>query len=104
LRRESKISVIIPALNEETSIGKVIRDIPLWVDEVIVVDNGSIDRTVEIATSEGARVVSEPKSGYGNACFTGLESVNSPDIVVFLDGDYSDYPEEMILLVDPILI
>lgn len=103
MRNHYKISVIIPALNEEESIGKVIGDIPTYVDEVIVVDNGSRDRTVEIATSLGARVLHEPERGYGIACLTGIASVTDPDIVVFLDGDYSDYPKEMDLLVDPII-
>lgn len=103
LRHESKISVIIPALNEEASIGKVIADIPLWIDEVIVVDNGSTDRTVEYARLKGAKIVLQPRRGYGNACIAGLAAVDSPDIVVFLDGDYSDYPEETTLLVDPII-
>jgi glycosyltransferase involved in cell wall biosynthesis len=103
LRHDAKISVIIPALNEEASIAKVIADLPPWIDEVIVVDNGSTDRTVELAQLEGAKVVSEPRRGYGNACSAGLAAVKSPDIVVFLDGDYSDYPEEITLLVDPII-
>jgi glycosyltransferase involved in cell wall biosynthesis len=98
-----KVSVIIPVLNEEASIGSVLRDIPReLVNEVIVVDNGSRDRTAEVAASMGARVVSEPRRGYGHACLRGIAAVNEPDIVVFLDGDYSDYPEEMSSLVDPI--
>lgn len=98
------ISVIIPAINEEENIGRVIADIPAWVDEVLVVDNGSTDRTVEIAAAQGARVISEPERGYGAACLTGIASLNPRnDIVVFLDGDYSDYPGEMHLLVDPII-
>ena len=98
------ISVIIPALNEEDAIGKVLHDIPSWVDEVVVVDNGSTDKTAEVAASKGAKVVLEPVRGYGSACLTGIEAISNPDVVVFLDGDYSDCPEEMVQLVDPILI
>ncbi len=103
MKNNNRILVIIPALNEEESIGKVISDIPQWVDEVIVVDNGSTDKTVEIARSKGARVVFEPERGYGIACLTGIASAKETDIIVFLDGDYSDYPGEMPLLVDPII-
>ncbi len=103
MKNNHRISVIIPALNEEESIGRVISDIPSYVDEVIVVDNGSQDRTVEIARSLGARVLNERERGYGIACLTGIANLSNPDIVVFLDGDYSDYPEEMDLLVSPII-
>lgn len=99
-----KVSVIIPVLNEEQSIGAVLNAIPRSVaQEIIVVDNGSTDRTMQVAANHGARVVSEPARGYGNACLRGLAEVQDADIVVFLDGDYSDFPEEMALLVDPIL-
>jgi len=99
-----KISVIIPAFNEERSIGKVITDIPKeLVHEIIVVDNACTDRTVEVAESAGARVVREERRGYGYACLAGIAALNAPDIVVFLDGDYSDYPAEMSMLVQPIL-
>ena len=103
MRNGSKIAVVIPALNEERSIGKVVTDIPDWVDDIVVVDNGSTDRTVEAAAESGARVVHEPVSGYGSACLTGMAALNEPDVVAFLDGDYSDHPDEMHLLVDPIL-
>ncbi|RMI02444.1 MAG: glycosyltransferase family 2 protein [Calditrichaeota bacterium] len=103
MKENQRISVIIPVLNEEKSIGRVLADIPRWVDEVLVVDNGSTDRTVEVAQSHGARVIHEPERGYGAACLAGIAHLNRPDIVVFLDGDYSDYPEEMELLVAPIL-
>ena len=103
LRSDSKISVIIPAVDEERSIGKVISAIPGWVDEIIVVDNGSKDATASVARANGARVISEPKRGYGTACLAGIAALDDPDIVVFLDGDFSDHPEEMHLLVDPIL-
>lgn len=102
MRNQNRVSVIIPVLNEETSIGKVLSAIPPWVDEVVVVDNGSTDRTAEVARSHGARVVVEDRRGYGSACLAGLKSLSDPDVVVFLDGDFSDDPGEMALLVDPI--
>ena len=83
--------------------GKVVSAIPGWVDTVIVVDNGSTDRTADVARSRGARVVSEPRRGYGSACLAGIAALDGPDIVVFLDGDFSDHPEEMPRLVDPII-
>ena len=98
------ISVVIPALNEEEPIGDVVRAIPRAIaGEVIVVDNGSDDRTAGAAREAGARVVSEPKRGYGRACRAGVEAV-TPDaeIVVFLDGDGSDCPELMERLIGPI--
>ncbi|MBI2842183.1 MAG: glycosyltransferase family 2 protein [Armatimonadetes bacterium] len=99
----SKVSVIIPILNEEASIGKVIDAIPKNLpSEIICVDNGCTDRSPEIAQSKGARVVVEHRKGYGAAMWAGIQAVSNPDTVVFLDGDYSDYPEEMPLLVDPI--
>jgi glycosyltransferase involved in cell wall biosynthesis len=94
-----KISVIIPAMNEAQSIRKVISDIPAWVDEIVVVDNGSTDTTAEVAEKHGAKVLYEPERGYGIACLTGIASLDHPGIVVFLDGDYSDYPEEMGMLI-----
>ncbi len=99
-----RVSVIIPALNEQDSIGLVIRDIPAHlVAEIIVVDNGSTDRTAEMARNAGARVVRENRRGYGAACLKGMASANRPDIIVFMDGDYSDYPEEMDRLVAPVV-
>jgi len=98
-----KVSVIIPVLNEEGSIGHVLAAIPKdLAQEIIVVDNGSSDRTAELASSMGARVISEPRRGYGYACLKGIEETRDPDIIVFLDGDFSDFPEEMPLLVEPI--
>ncbi len=103
----TRITVIIPAYNEEESIGKVINDIPKNVTEVIVVNNNSNDQTAEKAASAGATVLSEPKKGYGYACLCGLNYIASksekPNIVVFMDGDYSDYPEELTKIVAPIL-
>lgn len=96
------ISVIIPAFNEEEAIGKVLGDIPTGVDEVIVVDNASTDETATVARSMGARVVPEQRRGYGQACLSGIAALNAPDIVIFLDGDYSDYPEEIPTLIEPI--
>ena len=96
------IAVIIPALDEEQAIGNVLRDIPDAVQQIIVVDNGSRDGTAEVARSMGALVVEEPRRGYGQACLTGIAQLADPDIVVFLDGDYSDYPEELTDLVEPI--
>lgn len=102
----SKIKVIIPAYNEEKAIGKVIREIPKIVDEIIVVSNNSTDKTIEVAEKAGATVLSESKKGYGYACLRGMEYITlqktEPDIIVFLDGDYSDFPEELIKLVKPI--
>jgi len=101
---KQRISVIIPALNEEQSIGLVIRAIPAGLGcEVIVVDNGSKDATASVARFSGAEVVSEPRRGYGKACLRGLERIDKADVVVFLDADYSDYPEEMRALVEPII-
>ncbi|MFH1350871.1 MAG: glycosyltransferase family 2 protein [Pseudomonadota bacterium] len=98
-----KVGVIIPVLDEERGIGRVISAIPEWVDDIIVVDNGSTDRTVQIARSRGARVIHEARRGYGSACLKGISSLKATDIVVFLDGDYSDYPEQMDRLIQPII-
>ena len=98
--------VIIPALDEEKSIPKVLAEIPMdLIAEVFVVDNGSRDRTAEVARQAGATVLYEPRAGYGQACLTGIAALaqNPPDVVVFVDGDYSDRPSEMTALVEPIL-
>lgn len=103
------IKVIIPAFNEEQSIGKVISDIPDMVSEIIVVDNNSNDTTSKVAKDAGAIVLFEKQKGYGYACLKGMEYISRldsdqrPDIVVFLDGDYSDYPEELIKIIAPII-
>ena len=107
-----KIKVIIPAYNEEDSIAKVINDIPTIVDEIIVISNNSTDKTEENAANAGATVLKESKRGYGYACLKGMDYIAStslsdqekkPTIVVFLDGDYSDYPEQLTELVAPII-
>jgi glycosyltransferase involved in cell wall biosynthesis len=99
-----RVSVVIPTHNEAQSIGRVLADLPAdIVTEVLVVDSNSTDGTPEIAAKMGARVLLEPRRGYGRACLTGLAASNSPDIVVFLDGDYSDRPNELPLLLTPIM-
>ena len=97
------VRVIIPVLNEEEALPKVLADIPKPpVVEVIVVDNGSTDRSADVARSRGATVVHEPRRGYGAACLRGIASLKPCDIVVFRDGDYSDYPEDLPALIAPI--
>ncbi len=98
-----RIVVIIPALDEEQAIGDVVRGLPSVVAEVIVVDNGSRDRTAEFARAAGARVVAEPRRGYGQACLTGIAAAGDTDIVVFVDGDRSDDPSQLTDVVAPIL-
>ena len=103
-RSNPKISVIIPAFNEEESIGLVIKSLPQKkIKEIIVVNNGSTDKTAYIAKEHGARVVDEAYRGYGAACLKGVSELNEPEIVVFLDGDFSDFPEEIESLVNPII-
>ncbi|MEZ5852478.1 MAG: glycosyltransferase family 2 protein [Hyphomicrobiaceae bacterium] len=103
MKQGHSIAVVIPALNEERAIGRVLADIPGWVDLVVVADNGSTDRTAAIAASGGAVVVRQPEPGYGAACLAGIARAGTVDIVVFLDGDYSDYPQDMDDIVAPIL-
>ena len=99
-----RVSVIIPTHNEAQAIGRVLADLPAdLVTEVLVVDSNSTDGTPEIAQAKGARVLREPRRGYGRACLTGLAAANDPDVVVFLDGDYSDRPDELPLLLAPIV-
>jgi glycosyltransferase involved in cell wall biosynthesis len=99
-----RVSVVIPTHNEAQSIGRVLADLPAdMVTEVLVVDSNSTDGTPEIAAKMGARVLHEPRRGYGRACLTGLAGDSSPDLVVFLDGDYSDRPAELPLLLAPII-
>ena len=101
------IYVIIPAFNESKSIGKVISDIPDMVSEIIVVDNASTDNTGEYAKEKGATVLRENRKGYGYSCLKGMDyiskKVKKNDIIVFLDGDYSDFPAEIELLISPII-
>ena len=104
------IDVVIPAYNEEESIGFVVRDIPKeLVRDIIVCNNNSKDKTADVARREGAVVVDQPRPGYGSACLKGMEYIaarpksEQPDIVVFIDGDYSDYGEEMVDVVRPII-
>jgi glycosyltransferase involved in cell wall biosynthesis len=103
------VSVIIPALDEEEAIVRVLGDLPKpgqvqdgVVFDIVVVDNGCTDRTSVRAEQMGARVIHEPRRGYGQACLAGLAAVDSPDIILFLDGDYSDYPEEAAAVIAPI--
>jgi glycosyltransferase involved in cell wall biosynthesis len=104
------VDVLIPAWNEEGSLPLVIKDIPKdWVRNIVVCDNGSTDRTAEVSREGGAIVVTQNERGYGNACLAGISYLKSlpsseqPEIVVFLDGDYSDYPDELPLVVGPII-
>jgi glycosyltransferase involved in cell wall biosynthesis len=101
------IKVIIPAYNEEEAIANVINDIPNIVDEVIVANNNSTDQTAKNASEAGATVVHEKRKGYGYACLKAMEHISlqeqKPDIIVFLDGDYSDFPQELTKLIKPII-
>ncbi|MFY0599714.1 MAG: glycosyltransferase family 2 protein [Cyclobacteriaceae bacterium] len=102
------IRVIIPAFNEQNAVGLVVDEIPKdWVEDIIVVDNGSNDDTYEIAQQRGATALKESRRGYGQACLKGMEHIRksekAPDIVVFLDGDHSDYPSQLPSLVNPII-
>jgi glycosyltransferase involved in cell wall biosynthesis len=100
--RDRRIAVVIPALDEERSLPLVLQAIPRWVDRVVVVDNGSADDTAGVARRWGAVVTREPVRGYGRACLAGLARAKDSDIVVFLDADFSDYPEEMDALLNPV--
>jgi glycosyltransferase involved in cell wall biosynthesis len=99
-----RVSVIIPTHNEAQAIGRVLADLPSYlVTEVIVVDSNSTDGTPDLAREMGAQVIQEPRRGYGRACLTGLANTQSPDVVVFLDGDYSDRPSELPIILAPII-
>jgi glycosyltransferase involved in cell wall biosynthesis len=99
-----RVSIVIPTHNEADAIGHVLADLPAdFVSEVLVVDSNSTDGTPEIASKLGARVIPESRRGYGRACLTGLAAASNPDIVVFLDGDYSDRPAELPILLAPII-
>jgi glycosyltransferase involved in cell wall biosynthesis len=103
----TEIIVIIPAYNEADSIAHVIKEVPNNVSEIIVVNNNSTDKTARNAEAAGATVLTETRKGYGYACLTGLDYIaktsKTPNIIVFLDGDYSDYPEELTKIVAPII-
>jgi len=96
------IGVVIPALNEAEALPKVLAEIPVWVDDIVVADNGSTDDTAAVARASGARVVHVPIRGYGRACLAAIAELPTVDVVVFLDGDASDFPGEMDRVVDPI--
>ena len=99
-----RVSVIIPTRNEASALTHVLADVPAGlVDEVLVVDSNSTDGTPGIAARMGARVIAEPRRGYGQACLTGMAHASSPDVIVFLDGDYSDRPAELPHLLAPIV-
>jgi glycosyltransferase involved in cell wall biosynthesis len=99
-----RVTIIIPTRNEAQAIGRVLADVPRdLVSEIIVVDSQSSDGTTDIAASMDARVISEARRGYGQACLTGIAAASEPDVVVFLDGDYSDRPAELPLLLAPII-
>jgi len=101
-----RIAVLIPALNEEVSLSQVLGDLPrAVVEEIVLIDNGSADRTAEVARAGGATVLSEPRRGYGSACLAGIAylKAKAPDVVVFLDADYSDYPDELPAVIRPII-
>ena len=101
------IKVIIPAFNEEKSIAKVIAEIPDFVEEIVVVNNNSTDQTAQVATKAGASVLTEKSKGYGYACLKGIDYLSqkdkTPDILVFLDGDFSDFPQELTKIIQPII-
>jgi glycosyltransferase involved in cell wall biosynthesis len=99
----ARVVVVIPAVDEEEAIGHVLREVPPLASEVIVVDNGSRDRTAEVARAGGARVVVEPRRGYGQACLAGISAAGDADVIAFLDGDYSDYPQQLTQVVAPLL-
>jgi len=103
MRERHRVGVVIPAQNEERAIGLVIDHIPDFVDHIMVVDNGSRDATAQIAREAGAEVVRENEPGYGAACLKGISALPGVDIIVFMDGDYSDFPQDMAELVDPII-
>lgn len=101
------IKVIIPAFNEEKSIAKVIAEIPDFVEEIVVVNNNSTDQTLQAASKAGATVLTEKSKGYGYACLKGLDYLSqkdkTPDVLVFLDGDFSDFPQELTKIIQPII-
>jgi len=106
MKKLPKSAIVIPAFNEEESVGLVIKHIPdEFRENIIVADNGSVDRTAEVARAAGATVVNAPRRGYGSACLAGIEEATkrSPEFYIFLDSDFSDYPEDMRVLVGKLL-
>lgn len=104
VKRQKRISLVIPALDEAASMPAVLASVPReLVEEIIVVDNGSKDQTALAARAGGARVVSEPRRGYGFACLAGARAAVDADIIVFMDGDYSDDPSELPVVTAPLL-
>lgn len=101
MRAGKRIAAIIPVLNEAASLALLLPEMPDWIDEVIVVDNGSSDDSAAVATSLGARAIAEPRRGYGSACAAGVAATDA-DILLFLDGDGSDQPSQAARLVDPV--
>ncbi|MDX1909879.1 MAG: glycosyltransferase family 2 protein [Saprospiraceae bacterium] len=110
MTQKTRIDVLIPAWNEEKALPLVLKNLPKdRVRQIIVCDNGSTDKTTEVAKAAGAIVVSQPERGYGNACLAGMRYLENlppseqPEIVVFIDGDFSDFPEELPAIIAPIL-
>ena len=101
---QQKIALIIPALNEAGSIAKVIADLPHCIDRIIVVDNGSTDCTAMIAVSAGATVIKEREKGYGAACLKGISVAGDAELIAFIDGDFSDYPHELLQIIEPVAL
>ena len=101
--KKHKLAIIIPALNEEEALPSVLQDIPDFVDMVLVIDNGSTDNTSWVAKKNNAIVYREDRKGYGWACLKGMAHLSDEDIVIFLDGDYSDHPDELSAVIQPIL-
>ena len=97
------VVAVIPVLDEQDAIGRVLSEMPGMVSRRIVVDNGSRDRSADVARAHGARVLHEPRRGYGQACLTGIAAAPDADVFVFLDGDYSDHPAQVVDVVAPIL-
>ena len=98
--KHQHVTVIIPALNEEKAIPEVLRNIPVCIDQTIVIDNDSTDKTAEAAVRFGAKVIREPRKGYGRACLTGIDAAGATDIFAFLDGGRRDYPDDLVELLE----
>jgi glycosyltransferase involved in cell wall biosynthesis len=102
--RPPRVTLVIPALNEEASLPRVLDALPRGLlHEIVVVDNGCTDGTPDVARERGARVVSEPRRGYGSACLAGIAAADAPDVIAFIDADFSDHPGELPLVLAPIL-